>query len=214
MIPTPEDAPFPVQTSLYGASKAPARDSSPAYAEGFGLDRHRLPLRVDPRRALHARPRLRLLSTQLVVDPSQLRVLGDGKQRKSLPRRQRLPGRDRHGARPRDDAFEIFNLGVDEYCTAERLDRMDHRAASASARARVHRRRPRLDRRQPVHLPRHRARSGRPGWKPAVTIREAVRTDRRLPASTTRRSSAARRDNLDDSPALRFPERPRSEPVT
>ncbi len=33
VIPTPEDAPFPVQTSLYGASKAAAEDFIAAYAE-------------------------------------------------------------------------------------------------------------------------------------------------------------------------------------
>ncbi|MCP6769452.1 NAD-dependent epimerase/dehydratase family protein, partial [Klebsiella pneumoniae] len=33
VIPTPEDAPFPVQTSLYGASKAAAEGYIAAYAE-------------------------------------------------------------------------------------------------------------------------------------------------------------------------------------
>lgn len=35
--PTPEDAPFPVQTSLYGASKLAGEGLVQAYAEGFGL---------------------------------------------------------------------------------------------------------------------------------------------------------------------------------
>src|SRR5262249_16730206 len=38
VIPTPEDAPFPRQTSLYGASKAAAEGFIAAYAEGFGLN--------------------------------------------------------------------------------------------------------------------------------------------------------------------------------
>ena len=37
VIPTPEDAPFPVQTSLYGASKLAAEGLIAAYAEGFGV---------------------------------------------------------------------------------------------------------------------------------------------------------------------------------
>ena len=37
VIPTPEDAPFPVQTSLYGASKAAGEALIAAYCEGFGF---------------------------------------------------------------------------------------------------------------------------------------------------------------------------------
>ena len=36
VFPTPEDAPFPVQTSLYGASKLAAEGMIQAYCEGFG----------------------------------------------------------------------------------------------------------------------------------------------------------------------------------
>ena len=38
MIPTPEDAPFPVQTSLYGASKVAGEGLISAYCEGFGYE--------------------------------------------------------------------------------------------------------------------------------------------------------------------------------
>ncbi len=38
VIPTPEDAPFPVQTSLYGASKLAAEGLIAAYCEGFGFE--------------------------------------------------------------------------------------------------------------------------------------------------------------------------------
>src|SRR5215469_7256313 len=37
VIPTPEDAPFPIQTSLYGASKLACEGLIAAYAEGFGM---------------------------------------------------------------------------------------------------------------------------------------------------------------------------------
>src|SRR5450759_1078506 len=36
--PTPEDAPFPVQTSLYGASKLAGESLIQAYCEGFGFE--------------------------------------------------------------------------------------------------------------------------------------------------------------------------------
>jgi UDP-glucose 4-epimerase len=37
VIPTPEDAPFPIQTSLYGASKLAGEGLIAAYCEGFGF---------------------------------------------------------------------------------------------------------------------------------------------------------------------------------
>src|SRR4051794_16137915 len=37
VFPTPEDAPFPVQTSLYGASKLAGEALISSYAEGFGI---------------------------------------------------------------------------------------------------------------------------------------------------------------------------------
>lgn len=38
VIPTPEDAPFPIQTSLYGASKVAGECLIQAYCEGFGFE--------------------------------------------------------------------------------------------------------------------------------------------------------------------------------
>ncbi len=37
VFPTPEDAPFPVQTSLYGASKLAGEGLIAAYASGYGF---------------------------------------------------------------------------------------------------------------------------------------------------------------------------------
>ena len=83
VFPTPEDAPFPVQTSLYGASKLAGEGLIEAYCDGLRLHRRHLPLRLDARRALHARPRLRLLPRAAARIPTRLTVLGDGRQRKS-----------------------------------------------------------------------------------------------------------------------------------
>src|SRR5882724_11636067 len=38
VIPTPEDAPFPIQTSLYAASKLAGESLIQAYCEGFGFE--------------------------------------------------------------------------------------------------------------------------------------------------------------------------------
>lgn len=114
-IPTPEDCAFPVQTSLYGASKLAAEGLIAAYAEGTGLSASvfRFVSIMGPRYTHgHVVDFLR----QLRKDPGRLVVLGDGTQRKSYLHvddcvRAVL---SRLGERP---GFEVFNLGVDDYCT-------------------------------------------------------------------------------------------------
>lgn len=114
-IPTPEDCPFPSQTSLYGASKLAAEGLVAAYAEGTGLSAtvFRFVSIMGPRYTHgHVVDFLR----QLRKDPGRLVVLGDGTQRKSYLHvddcvRAVL---SRLGEEPR---LEVFNLGVDDYCT-------------------------------------------------------------------------------------------------
>ena len=60
VVPTPEDAPFPRQTSLYGASKAAAEGFIAAYVEGYDLSATVYRFVSDARAALHARARHRL----------------------------------------------------------------------------------------------------------------------------------------------------------
>ena len=114
-IPTPEDAPFPVQTSLYGASKAAAEGYLAAYAEAgeLSVTVSRFVSILGPR---YTHGHVIDFVTQLRTDPSSLPVLGDGTQRKSY-----LDVTDcvravisRLDETPR---FEVFNLGVDNYCT-------------------------------------------------------------------------------------------------
>jgi UDP-glucose 4-epimerase len=115
VIPTPEDSPFPVQTSLYGASKLAAEGLIGAYAEGVGVSStvFRFVSIMGPRYTHgHVVDFLR----QLRHDPGRLIVLGDGTQRKSYLHvddciRAMLA---RLTEEPR---FEVFNLGVDGYCT-------------------------------------------------------------------------------------------------
>ena len=61
VFPTPETAPFPVQTSLYGASKLAGEGLIQAYCTGLWLSGIYLPLRLHPRRTLYPRTRRRLL---------------------------------------------------------------------------------------------------------------------------------------------------------
>jgi UDP-glucose 4-epimerase len=82
LLPTPEDAPFPVQTSLYGASKLAAEGLLSAYAHGYGFRASifRFVSMLGPR---YTHGHVFDFWRQLRRDPTKLTVLGDGKQQKS-----------------------------------------------------------------------------------------------------------------------------------
>jgi len=114
-IPTPETAPFPIQTSLYGASKASAEAFVQAYTAGTEIRAtvFRFVSILGPR---YTHGHVVDFVSQLASDPSALRILGDGKQRKSY-----LHVDDCVDALITclevDKPYEVFNLGVDDYCT-------------------------------------------------------------------------------------------------
>jgi UDP-glucose 4-epimerase len=115
VIPTPEDAPFPKQTSLYGASKAAAEGYLGAYAEAGSLSVtvFRFVSILGPR---YTHGHVIDFLAQLRRDPTVLSVLGDGTQRKSyLDVTDCVAGIISRLAS--DPGFEVFNLGVDDYCT-------------------------------------------------------------------------------------------------
>jgi UDP-glucose 4-epimerase len=82
LLPTPEDAPFPVQTSLYGASKIAAEGLLSAYAHGYGFRAsiYRFVSMLGPR---YTHGHVFDFWRKLRRDPTRLEVLGDGKQQKS-----------------------------------------------------------------------------------------------------------------------------------
>lgn len=114
-FPTPEDAPFPVQTSLYGASKLACEGLIAAYCEGFGFQASIFRfVSILGQRYTHGH--VFDFCRSLTLDPSHLRVLGDGHQRKSY-----LEVHDCIEAMllAMDKAAEgatILNLGTDEVC--------------------------------------------------------------------------------------------------
>ena len=82
VFPTPEDAPFPVQTSLYGASKLAAEGLIQAYASGFGFTG--LIFRfVSILGERYTHGHVYDFFRSLQRDPGSLSVLGDGLQQKS-----------------------------------------------------------------------------------------------------------------------------------
>jgi UDP-glucose 4-epimerase len=116
IFPTPEDAPFPVQTSLYGASKLAGEALIEAYCEGFGMQGYIFRfVSILGERYTHGH--VFDFYSQLREHPEALYVLGDGQQRKSYLYVQdcidaMLAALDRANGR-----VNIFNLGTDEYCT-------------------------------------------------------------------------------------------------
>jgi UDP-glucose 4-epimerase len=82
VFPTPEDAPFPIQTSLYAASKLASEGLIAAYATGFGFTG--LICRfVSILGERYTHGHVFDFFCALKRDPTRLRVLGDGRQEKS-----------------------------------------------------------------------------------------------------------------------------------
>jgi UDP-glucose 4-epimerase len=116
VFPTPEDAPFPVQTSLYGASKLAGEGLISAYAEGFGFQAAvlRFVSILGPR---YTHGHVFDFYKKLLADPTRLEVLGNGNQRKSYLHVQDCVSAIKTVIEKADAPFEVFNLGTDEYCT-------------------------------------------------------------------------------------------------
>ncbi len=115
VIPTPEDAPFPVQTSLYGASKLAGEALIAAYCEGFGFQSWIFRfVSILGERYTHGH--VYDFYKQLKADPTQLRILGNGKQRKSYLYIQDCLDAMQVAVEKATGKVNIFNLGVDGYC--------------------------------------------------------------------------------------------------
>lgn len=117
VIPTPEDCPFPIQTSLYGASKLAGESLISAYCEGYGMEGtvYRF-VSILGERYTHGH--VFDFVRHLLKEPAYLPVLGDGTQRKSYLYIQDCVDAILHTSRLKDrKRFEIFNLGTDEYVT-------------------------------------------------------------------------------------------------
>jgi UDP-glucose 4-epimerase len=81
-IPTPEDYAFPIQTSLYAASKVAGECLIQAYCEGYGFEGYIFRfVSILGERYTHGH--VLDFYRQLLSHPDKLKVLGDGTQRKS-----------------------------------------------------------------------------------------------------------------------------------
>ncbi len=118
-IPTPEDHPFPIQTSLYAASKLSGEALIEAYCEGFGFEGYIFRfVSILGERYTHGH--VLDFYKQLCEHPEHLKVLGDGTQRKSYLYVQDCLSAMLHvmslaTAATAKHRVEIYNLGTDEY---------------------------------------------------------------------------------------------------
>jgi UDP-glucose 4-epimerase len=115
IFPTPEDAPFPVQTSLYAASKLAAEGLISAYCEGFGMQSYIFRfVSILGERYTHGH--VIDFYRQLRANPERLDVLGNGRQRKSYLYIQDCLAAIMTAIDQAGERVNIFNLGPDEYC--------------------------------------------------------------------------------------------------
>ncbi len=118
VFPTPENSPFPVQTSLYGASKLAGEGLIAAYCNGFGFQGviFRF-VSILGERYTHGH--VYDFYNKLLDNPHTIEVLGNGKQRKSYLYVQdcidaMLTVIDKAPA-----PCTIANLGTTEYCCVD-----------------------------------------------------------------------------------------------
>jgi UDP-glucose 4-epimerase len=114
VFPTPEHAPFPIQTSLYGAAKVAGEGLIGAFCEGFGMQAWIFRF-VSILGERYSHGHIFDFYNQLLADPTKLHILGNGKQRKSYLYIDdcidaMLLAIERGTAK-----VNIFNLGTDEY---------------------------------------------------------------------------------------------------
>jgi len=114
VFPTPEDCPFPVQTSLYAASKLAGEGLIAAYCTGYAITGvvYRF-VSILGERYTHGH--VYDFVAALRRDPSELHVLGDGRQEKSyLYVGDCVEAIVTGLAAARGGSFSVFNLGTDE----------------------------------------------------------------------------------------------------
>jgi UDP-glucose 4-epimerase len=118
--PTPEDDAFPVQTSLYGASKSAGEGLLAAYAEGAQIAEAYIFRFVSILGERYTHGHVFDFYKQLVEHPDRLRVLGNGQQRKSYLYVQDcvdaiLHVTRRGTARDAKHHTQVYNLGTPEF---------------------------------------------------------------------------------------------------
>jgi UDP-glucose 4-epimerase len=172
VFPTPEDAPFPIQTSLYGAAKTAGEGLIQAFCEGFGFQSWIFRF-VSILGERYSHGHVFDFYKQLLANPNKLHVLGNGKQRKSYLYVQDCVGAMLMALEHATEKVNIINLGTDEYVEVndsigymcEALNITPERTYSGGDRGWV-------GDNPFILLDCSKMRSF--GWKPTLTIREGI----------------------------------------
>jgi len=115
IIPTLETCAFPIQTSLYGASKTACEGLISAHCEGFQFQSWIFRfVSILGERYTHGH--VFDFYQKLKLDPTRLAVLGNGLQRKSYLYVQDCVDAISIAVEKSLERVNIFNLGVDNYC--------------------------------------------------------------------------------------------------
>ena len=115
VIPTPEDAPFPVQTSLYAASKLAGEGLIEAYCEGYDFQGYIFRF-VSILGERYPHGHVYDFYKKLKADPTSLYILGDGHQKKSYLYVGDCINAILTVINTCNEKVNIYNLGTDEYC--------------------------------------------------------------------------------------------------
>lgn len=115
VFPTPETCPFPVQTSLYGASKLAGEGLIQAYCTGFGFQAYIFRF-VSLLGERYTHGHVYDFYNKLLDNPQCITVLGNGRQRKSYLYIQDCIDAMLLAIEKAHEPVNVFNLGAEEYC--------------------------------------------------------------------------------------------------
>lgn len=114
IFPTPEMAPFPVQTSLYGASKLAGEGLIAAFCEGFGFKGWIFRF-VSILGERYSHGHVFDFYKKLLSDPNHIEILGDGHQKKSYLHVSDCIDAMFVTISKSFDGVNVFNLGSDKF---------------------------------------------------------------------------------------------------
>jgi UDP-glucose 4-epimerase len=120
-FPTAENSPIPIQTSIYGAAKMACEGLVSSYCLGYGMEGYsfRFVSLLGPR---YPHGHVYDFVKQLIDDPNNLYILGDGTQRKSYMHIQDCINAiidipiNNQTAKKNVNNYEVYHLGSPEYC--------------------------------------------------------------------------------------------------
>lgn len=116
VIPTSEDSPFPVQTSMYGASKLSAEGFITAFSKAFGIKSFIFRF-VSILGNRYSHGHVYDFINKIKLNPDLIEVLGDGNQTKSYLNIIDCINGIYHAINHKSSLVNIYNLGTKEVCT-------------------------------------------------------------------------------------------------